>query len=146
MNKVYMHFQEGNQKGTLVNTPEKARQLETVIHIIFMKEATEGKQIVVDFLIKGVDVFGRETIMQYAITERNMDGVVGAFIGCRIRWGTMEPDQMAVIKMYLNEQSEQILKQIDVWNNSTDNKKIDKDIFMKFIDLYILRGGRISYE
>jgi hypothetical protein len=70
-----------------------------------MDGATEKGQIGIELIIKGVDINGKPTI-----TENNFEALMGAFIGARMRFGRMPPDQFEIVRHDIKQKAKAFIQ------------------------------------
>jgi hypothetical protein len=109
MNQVTILVQAKGDPKNLLDTKEKAANFQDGLTVIFMEGATQGGQIGIEFIFKGKDIYGKETIVGAAVTENNFEALAGAFIGVRMRFARMPPDQWALVRHYVKEKAKNFL-------------------------------------
>ena len=103
MNTVHIHLQSKEDPKNLLSTKEKAQAFPEGLSVVFIEGGTEKGQIGIELIMRGEDIFGRETINAASVTENNFEGIVGAFIGARMRWGRMPEHEFILVQDYVRE-------------------------------------------
>lgn len=104
MNALRIIVQSKDDPKNLLSTKEKVDAFGDGLTIVFMEAATQGGQLGMELIIKGEDIFGRETIMGYPLTENNAEALMGSFIGVRMRFGRMPEDEYEIVRHYVKQQ------------------------------------------
>lgn len=128
MNQVHIHFQGKEDPKNILSTKEKAKDFPHGLTVVFMEEATQGKQIGVELIMRGDDIFGRETINAATVTENNFDGILGAFVAARIRWGKMPVGQFEMVQTHVREQFDLFIEYLIEKYRIDDMDEIKQDI------------------
>lgn len=110
MNEVCIIVQAKDDPKNLLSTAEKAKNFRDGLTVIFMDGATEGGQIGVELIIKGVDIYGKQTIMGFAVTENNFEAMMGGFIGARMRFGRMPKDEFEIVRHYIKQKAKAFIE------------------------------------
>lgn len=126
MNTVRIIVQAKDDPKNLLESIEKARTMPVGLTVVFMEGATKGGQLGIEFIIKGTDVFGNETIISYAVTENNFEGMLGAFIGVRMRFGRMPDDQWEMVRHYMKDRIKNFLSTLDDAKRTTIEEPMRK--------------------
>lgn len=104
MNVLRIVVQSRDDLQNLLDTKEKAEKFPVGMTAVFMESKTPGEQMGMELIIKGEDIFGRETIIGFTLTENNAEGLMGGFIGARMRFGRMPQDEWELVRHYLKQQ------------------------------------------
>lgn len=128
MNTVHIHLQAKDDPKNLLSSKEKAQGFPEGLSVIFMEEGTAKKQIGIELIIRGNDIFGRETINAATVTENNFDGVMGAFISARMKWGRMPENQFDLVQYYIRERFNDFVNFITEKHNLQDTESVRNDI------------------
>ena len=107
MNEVCIIVQAKDDPKNLLSTAEKAKNFREGLTVVFMDQATEGGQLGVELIIKGVDIYGKETIVGF---------------GAPMRFGRMPPDQWALCSPLRERESKKFSRLLyrrtkEVWSN-----------------------------
>jgi hypothetical protein len=114
VNEIRIVVQAKGDPKNLLSNKQKQADFHTGMTVVFMEAATEGGQLGIEFIVKGEDINGNHTINAYAITENNMEALMGAFIGTRMRFGRMPKDQWEMVRHYVKQQATRFLEQLPV--------------------------------
>lgn len=112
MNTITFIVQAKDDPKNLLSTEEKAEKFSDGLTVVFIEAGTRGGQMVMEFIYKGEDIFGNRTIMGHALTENNAEGLMGAFIGARMRFGRMPQDEWEMVRHYLKQQVTRFLESL----------------------------------
>ncbi len=123
MNKVRILVQTKEEPKNLLDTKAKADAFPEGLTVVLIEGATEGGQLGTELIIKGKDIYGKETISGFAITENNWESLMGAFIGARMRFGRMPADQWQLVREYLKQQITRYAEQLP-----EDKKEAGEDL------------------
>lgn len=93
----------------LLSTQEKVNEFPEGMTAVFMEAATKGGQLGIEFIIKARDFNGNMVLTSYVLTENNMEALMGAFLGVRMRFGRMPLDQYEMVRHYIKEQVRRFL-------------------------------------
>jgi hypothetical protein len=126
MNEVCIIVQAKDDPKNLLSTAEKAKNFREGLTVVFMDGATEGGQIGIELIIKGVDIYGKETIVGFAVTENNFEALMGAFIGARMRFGRMPPDQFEIVRHYIKQKAKAFIQFLPVEKRSEIEPHVKK--------------------
>jgi hypothetical protein len=110
MNEVCIIVQAKDDPKNLLSTAEKAKNFREGLTVVFMDQATEGGQIGIELIIKGVDIKGNSTIIGFAVTENNWEALMGAFIGARMRFGRMPKDEFEIVRHYIKQKAKAFIQ------------------------------------
>ena len=110
MNYVTILVQSKDDPKNLLDSIEKASKFQNGLTVIFIENGTAAGQIAVELIFKGIDLFGKETIVGVQVTENNFEGVTGAFIGARMRFNRIPEDQFIIVRQYVKEKARNFLK------------------------------------
>lgn len=130
MNTIKIIVQSKDDPKNLLATEEKAQALDDGLTVVFVESATEKGQLGVELIIKAVDLYGNKTITGFAVTENNMEALMGAFIGARMRFGRMPTDQWEMVRHYVKDKAKRFIESLD----SSKRKLIEVDV-KKFFGL-----------
>ena len=110
MNEITIIVQGKDDPKNLLSTDGKAENFREGLTVVFMEGATEGGQLGIEFIFKGVDIFGNPTIIGHALTENNYENLMGAFIGVRMRFGRMPQDQFEMVRHYIKQKAKAFIE------------------------------------
>lgn len=110
MNEVSIVIQAKDDPKNLLSTAEKAQAFREGLTVVFMDGATEGGQLGIELIIKGVDIKGEHTIIGFAVTENNWEALMGAFIGARMRFGRMPKDEFEIVRHYIKQKAKAFIE------------------------------------
>lgn len=110
MTELRIVVQAKDDPKNLLSTKEKAEQFSNGFTIVFMQSATQSGSIGVEFIYKGPNIYGQENIVSAVITENQFEGLMGAFIGVRMRFGRMPKDQWEMVRHYMKDKAKQFLE------------------------------------
>lgn len=113
MSTLNIVVQSRDDLKNLLDSEEKSNALPTGLTVVFIEAATKGGQLGIEFIIKGIDIYGKDTIIGYAVTENNMEGLMGGFIGVRMRFGRMPKDQWEMVRHYVKDQVMRFMATLD---------------------------------
>lgn len=126
MNTVNIIVQSKDDPRNLLGSIEKAKALQFGLTVVFMESATKKGQLGIEFIIKGLDIFGKETIIGYTVTENNFEMLLGAFIGVRMRFGRMPDDQWEMVRHYMKDRIKNFLSTLDEAKRTTIEEPMRK--------------------
>jgi hypothetical protein len=104
MNTLNIIVQSKDDPKNLLSSKQKADALPEGLTVVFIEAGTKGGQLGIELIIKGKDIYGNSTIMGCGLTENNMEGLMGGFIGVRMRFGRMPQDQWELVRHYVKDQ------------------------------------------
>jgi hypothetical protein len=129
MNTVNIIVQSKEDPKNLLSTPQKVKALPDGLTVIFIEAGTEKGQLGIELIIKGEDVNGNKTLIGSGVTENNMEAMVGAFIGARMRFGRMPEDEWELVRHYVKSQVNRFIGTID-----EDKRKDIEPLMRKFFN------------
>lgn len=112
MNTIQIIVQAKDDPKNLLSTAEKAAAFSDGMTVVFIESATTKGQLGIEFIIKDYDTNGNKVITGYGITENNMDSLMGAFLGARMRFNRMPPDQWEMVRHYVKDKAKRFLQQL----------------------------------
>lgn len=124
MNQVHIIVQSKDDPTNLLSSQEKADNFPEGLTVVFMEGATEKGQMGVELIFKGKDIYGRDTITGFAVTENNWEAVMGGFIGARMRFLRMPMDQYYMVRQYVKGKAQKFIETLD----DRKRKIIENDI------------------
>lgn len=107
MNTINIVVQSKDDPNNLLST-----ELPNGLTVVFIESATQKGQLGIEFIIKSDDN-GNKRITVSAITENNMEALMGAFIGARMRFGRMPTDQWEMVRHYVKDKAKRFLQTLD---------------------------------
>lgn len=125
MNVLHIVVQSKDDPKNLLSTEEKAKDFHAGLTVVFIEAATTGGQMGMELIIKGEDIFGRETIIGFGLTENNAEALMGGLIGARMRFGRMPEDQWEMVRHYVKQQVSRFLETL------TQEKRESIEVEMK---------------
>jgi len=129
MNTLRIIVQSRDDLKNLLSTEEKIKKFPEGVTLVIIEAATKGGQLGFEFINKGEDIYGKQTVMGFALTENNMEGMMGGLIGARMRFGRMPKDEYELVRHYVKDQVKRFLDTLDVEKRSV----IEIDIRKFFI-------------
>jgi hypothetical protein len=124
MNVVKIIVQSKDDPKNILNTPEKVHELHEGLTVVFIESATEKGQLGIEFITKAPDINGNTVVTGYAITENNMEALMGGFIGARMRFGRMPADQWEMVRHYVKDKAKRFIETLD----TSKRKTIESDV------------------
>jgi len=113
----------------LLSTDKRIKEFPEGPTLAIIEAVTKGGQLGFEFINKGKDIYGKETVMSFALTENNAEAMMGAFIGARMRFGRMPQDEYELVRHYVKDQVKRFLNTLDAEKRSV----IEIDIRKFFI-------------
>lgn len=113
MNTVNLIVQSADDPKNLLSSKEKAAELPLGLTVVYMEKATERGHLGVELIFKGPDAYGNNTIMVAGVTENNFEGIMGGFIGARMRFGRMPENEYEVVRHYVKQQVTRFIDTLD---------------------------------
>lgn len=110
-NEVRIIIQSKDEPRNLFSTKEKIDAFKDGLTVVFMEgQGVESGQMGIELIINGFDIRGIKAIMGFQVTENNWEAIMGAFIGCRMRFNRMPPDQWGMVRHYVKEQVKRFIE------------------------------------
>ncbi len=113
MNKVRIIVQAKDDPKNLLSSPEKAASFEDGLTVVFIESGAEKGQMATELIIKGKDIFGKETIVGFSVTENNWEALMGGFIGARMRFTRMPANEYELVRHYVKDKAKRFLETLD---------------------------------
>lgn len=124
MNEVRIIVQSKDDPKNLLSTNEKIDSFADGLTVVFIESATQKGQLGIELIIKAPDINGNKTVTGFGITENNMEALMGAFIGARMRFGRMPADQWEMVRHYVKDKARRFIATLDL----NKKKLIESDV------------------